>query len=395
MCLRSTSKEPLKTQETSKVAFWRVNVDDDANKQRGAKKKDVFHGAREKDEEANAIYEKFRPIQNSPTMDEATVLIDSLINHFFFSSMEADELDKTMGQFFLCEVDANEYIFKQGDQASCFFIIYSGETVVEINGSEVKRLGPKENFGELALLYNAPRSASIRSLTPCRMFAINRSTFKKIQYELSDKKFKENRAFLEKIPFFESMTSEQKDMIANRLITQSFKPGAVIVNEGDIANSYYIIRKGVAEVVKGNNVLREMKEGESFGEQALIASGNRAVTVRAGANCSCLALSRGDLQECFDESTAIHVVIQANWSRWAIEKDKVFSKLTKLQIEKWIKRAEYKKLEEGDIILEKGKPLSKVIIVINGQLSFGNRNYGKGSVFEANYLYPSNNLNTK
>jgi len=47
------------------------------------------------------------------------------------------------------------------------------------------------------------------------------------------------------------MTSDQKDSIANVLITQVFKKGEVIVSDGDQASSYYIIKKGKVAFFKG------------------------------------------------------------------------------------------------------------------------------------------------
>lgn len=45
-----------------------------------------------------------------------------------------------------------------------------------------------------------------------------------------------------------------------------FKKGEVIVADGDLASSYYIIKKGKVGIYKGENLLREMAVGETFGE---------------------------------------------------------------------------------------------------------------------------------
>jgi cGMP-dependent protein kinase len=44
------------------------------------------------------------------------------------------------------------------------------------------------------------------------------------------------------------MTSDQKDAIAGIIVTQQMQNGVHIVNEGDMANSYYIIKKGVVSI---------------------------------------------------------------------------------------------------------------------------------------------------
>lgn len=62
------------------------------------------------------------------------------------------------------------------------------------------------------------------------------------------------------------MTDDQKDAIANTLITLVFKKGENIVNDGDMANSFYIIKSGTVSILKGQKELRKMTTGDSFGE---------------------------------------------------------------------------------------------------------------------------------
>lgn len=90
----------------------------------------------------------------------------------------------------------------------------------------------------------------------------------------------------------------------------------------------------------------------------------------------------------------IQQVIQANWTRWALEKDPVLQKLTKLQIERIIQNCEVRKLTGGDLLLEKNGPLSKIFIVINGSIRY-DRQYAKGSVFSSAFLYPQGNFGNK
>jgi cGMP-dependent protein kinase len=56
---------------------------------------------------------------------------------------------------------------------------------------------------------------------------------------------------MESVSFFSSMTNEQKDAIGHSLITVKYTKGQVIVNEGDRADSFYMIKEGVVSVEKG------------------------------------------------------------------------------------------------------------------------------------------------
>ena len=65
-----------------------------------------------------------------------------------------------------------------------------------------REMGIGEGFGELALMYNAPRSASIRAIEQCGFWGIERSIFKKALEEMITKEYEENRMFINGVKFF-------------------------------------------------------------------------------------------------------------------------------------------------------------------------------------------------
>lgn len=108
---------------------------------------------------------------------------------------------------FFCKLKKNEqYICRQGDEASCFFIIADGECIVEIDGKARRTLTSGDGFGELALLYNAPRSASIKADTPMfHCWGIERKQFRSIIEENAKKHWEDNKKSLEKVPLFSNL----------------------------------------------------------------------------------------------------------------------------------------------------------------------------------------------
>lgn len=71
-----------------------------------------------------------------------------------------------------------------------------------------KTLVAGQSFGELSLLYNAPRSASVKAIGDCAFWAIDRNSFRKVIEELSLKDYEENRKFIQNVKFFDSLTEE-------------------------------------------------------------------------------------------------------------------------------------------------------------------------------------------
>jgi len=315
----------------------------------------------------DALYENIKKIPREKNKNDIVFIINCLRNHFVFYNLSEHELENIVTRMFYCEVPPNEHIFKQGDSASSFFILEQGSLEVVVNNKLVRELKSGDGFGELALLYSAPRSASIKCNGPCRLWGIDRHTFRKAVEELITKEYEENRKFIDAVKFFHTMTSNQKDAAASVLISQKFAKGQTIVNEGDPASSFYIIKEGTVQILKGGKELRKMVKGDSFGEQALYYNTVRGATVKALDNVKCLALGRDTLTKVLGDQ--VQVITFRNIQKWAIEKDEVLNQLTKIQIEKVIDNMKTANHKSGDIIFAKGSSCAqKIVVVIEGTL---------------------------
>ena len=74
--------------------------------------------------------------------------------------------------------EADATMAEEGEQGVCFFVIESGEAEVSVGGKSVRRLGPGDHFGELALLNEGRRTSTVRALTNMRCFTIDGWDFK-------------------------------------------------------------------------------------------------------------------------------------------------------------------------------------------------------------------------
>ena len=73
-----------------------------------------------------------------------------------------------------------EILFNQGDAGDKAYMVVSGRLAVIVDKKEVGYMGDGEVFGELALLLNQKRSATVKSLKPTELIEINRSGLDKI-----------------------------------------------------------------------------------------------------------------------------------------------------------------------------------------------------------------------
>jgi len=77
----------------------------------------------------------------------------------------------------LVTVGADEVVFSRGEAGDRFYAIEEGQAVVELGDGETRALGPGDFFGEIALLRDVPRTATVRARSELRLYALERDDF--------------------------------------------------------------------------------------------------------------------------------------------------------------------------------------------------------------------------
>ena len=121
----------------------------------------------------------------------------------------------------------HEYFsFIIGQEGDYFYIIEKGTfTVIVDNTIKPGKLNEGSSFGELALLYNAPRQATIRCATEAVLFSLDRETYRYIIAQSSAVRDLEIKQALSKVPILTELTEEQLDRLADTVETFPYKPG--------------------------------------------------------------------------------------------------------------------------------------------------------------------------
>jgi CRP/FNR family transcriptional regulator, cyclic AMP receptor protein len=79
------------------------------------------------------------------------------------------------------EVGDGKVLAREGDIGREFFVIVDGEVIVSKDGEEIRRLGPGDFFGELALIWESPRrTATVTTAGPVRFFVLTRQAFRSL-----------------------------------------------------------------------------------------------------------------------------------------------------------------------------------------------------------------------
>ena len=164
-------------------------------------------------------------------------------------------------------------------------------------GSQVGNIQAGGSFGELALMYNSPRAATVVSAEPqCTLWALDRLTFRRILMESTFARRRMYESFLEEVPLLSSLTPYERSKIADALETQKYKPGDVIIRQGDPGYSFFLLEAGEADALKDDTKVLHYKKGDFFGELALLNDAPRAASVVASSDVKVATLGKNAFQ---------------------------------------------------------------------------------------------------
>ena len=248
--------------------------------------------------------ESFQPriIPKSQSQQER---ISERLNHaFMFAALDPSERDIVISAMEERSFPSGSTIIRQGEEGNELFVVDSGklECFKQFAGAAAPKLvkvyGPGDAFGELALLYNAPRAATIIAASPCVVWVLDRNCFNHIVKESAIRKRERYESFLSRVELLENVDPYERAQIADALRSVSFTQGEYVIREGEWGEVFYIIEEGQAVATKTLTPgqppaeVKQYREGEYFGELALLKGEPRAANIIAKSALRCVTLDR-------------------------------------------------------------------------------------------------------
>lgn len=232
--------------------------------------------------------------------EEKQQITDFLSKQMLFAHLDESQTTVIVDAMYKVEQKNGDEIIKMGDEGDNFYIIAEGscECFILIDGKEtsVLKCTSGDSFGELALLYNAPRAATVRCTSDSLLWAVDRMTFKYILMTSTIAKRNQYKGFIDNVMILSCLEEKEQYLILDALVPMQFKEGQVIIREGDSGDDFFIIEEG--EVIcsqshDGTAVeVCRLSTGAYFGEIALLTNRPRQATVTATGNVKCLSLKR-------------------------------------------------------------------------------------------------------
>eukprot|EP00808_Paulinella_micropora_P024754 g355.t1 len=246
--------------------------------------------------------EPITPIDKKP--EELTLIVEALKKCDLLSSLSDDMYDTLAKEMSRTTVADKAAIIQQGDRGDKFYILNKGSLQVKIDGEAVAEKKPGQFFGELALMHDGVRSATVTAKGACEVFEINSATVRKVVARHAFKENTQRAVFLRKVPLLHSLKPDQLSYIAEAMSEQSYLAGEAVVRQGDDGDQFFIVKSGELEITvkyEGDSddgvAMGNYKAGDYFGELALLNDAKRAATVTAKGVCICLSLKKQDFAQ--------------------------------------------------------------------------------------------------
>jgi len=229
---------------------------------------------------------------------------ERLSTAFMFNGLDENEKDIILNAMGETNFKKGDAVINQGDDGDVLYVVESGRlscSKVFKKGDDatyLKDYHPGEAFGELALLYNAPRAASIKAEEDCILYTLDRECFNHIVKDAAAKRRERYEEFLSGVEILSSMDAYERSQISDALKSETFDAGAFVVEQGATGNNFYIIEEGEAVATKvftegqAAQEVMSYKKGDYFGELALLRNEPRAANVVAKTALKVVSLDR-------------------------------------------------------------------------------------------------------
>ncbi|CAD8144423.1 unnamed protein product [Paramecium octaurelia] len=276
--------------------------------------------------------ESFQPRVIVKTQQQKEVIGKRLEQSFMFASLDQKEKDIVIDAMEERSYNGEDWVIKQGDNGDNLYVVDQGELncykrfTKDGENKFLKVYYPGESFGELALLYNAPRAASIQSKTNSVLFALDRQTFNHIVKDAAMKKREKYVNVLKQIELLSMMDPYERSHVADAIRSAVFQKGDYVIREGEQGDIFYMIEEGeliaTKTLIQGQEPVKvfQYKAGDYFGELALLKDIPRQANVVAETEVKLIYLDRhsfkrmlGPLEDILKRNTEKYEKYEQYW----------------------------------------------------------------------------------
>ncbi|XP_055838155.1 cGMP-dependent protein kinase, isozyme 2 forms cD4/T1/T3A/T3B isoform X1 [Episyrphus balteatus] len=224
----------------------------------------------------------------------------AILDNDFMKNLEITQIREIVDCMYPVKYAAKSLIIKEGDVGSIVYVMEEGRVEVSREGKYLSTLSGAKVLGELAILYNCQRTATITAITECKLWAIERQCFQTIMMRTGLIRQAEYTDFLKSVPIFKNLPEDTLIKISDVLEETYYQMGDYIVRQGARGDTFFIISKGQVRVTikqedaQEEKFIRTLSKGDFFGEKALQGDDLRTANIicNSADGVTCLVIDR-------------------------------------------------------------------------------------------------------
>lgn len=200
-----------------------------------------------------------------------------------FAGLPKETLEALVANLTLISLEVGGVLFREGDPGDALYVIVEGEVSVQAEGPprvEMARLGPGSFIGEVALMTDQPRSATVTAVQTAELLRIDRHTLSRVLADHGDVlravlRFVRDRLvdrWMRTSPLFRPFSDEERSELAGKFKFLEIEPSTVLLGAGQKPDGLYIVLAGHFNVVRAGQSIATLGPGDLIGETALLSS---------------------------------------------------------------------------------------------------------------------------
>ncbi|NXU49657.1 KGP2 kinase, partial [Turnix velox] len=244
---------------------------------------------------------------------EKKLIMDALNRNQFLKRLEPHQIRDMVECMYERTFQQGSYVIRQGEPGNHIFMLKEGSLEVFQQNKLLSSIPAWTAFGELAILYNCTRTASVKAVTNVKTWALDREVFQNIMRVTAQTRQEQYRNFLRSVSLLKNLPEDKLTKIVDCLEVEYYDKGDYIIREGEEGNTFFIIAKGKVRVTQSTadhsqpQLIKNLHKGDYFGEKALISDDVRSANVIADEyNMECLVINR----ETFNQTVGTYEELQ-------------------------------------------------------------------------------------
>ncbi|KAK0175395.1 hypothetical protein PV327_009146 [Microctonus hyperodae] len=193
--------------------------------------------------------QQLTPLNFYDKSDRSRDLIKAaILENDFMKNLELTQIREIVDCMYPVSFPVGAIIIQEGDVGSTVYVMEEGKVEVSRDGKYLSTLAPVKVLGELAILYNCKRTATITAATDCQLWAIDRQCFQTIMMRTGLSRQAEYTDFLKSVPIFKNLPEETLIKISDVLEETFYNNGDYIIRQGARGDTFFIISRGQVRV---------------------------------------------------------------------------------------------------------------------------------------------------